>query len=138
MLLGEVYSKNRRLPFFFSKIHRDEILSDILKLETSETYQDTDIPTKVVKENADIFVNVLFSNFNNSIEKSNFPSVLKNASITPVFKKGDRNSKENYRPVSILPNIFKFFEGCIIRQLSNHMDQFLSKSQCGFRKGYNT
>ena len=115
LAIGELYNENRELPFSFSKIHRDEVLSNILKLETSKACQDTDIPTKIVKENADIFANVLVSSFNDSIEKSNFPSILKNASITPVFKKGDRNSKDNYRPVSILPNISKIFERCIFR-----------------------
>ena len=88
--------------------------------------------------NAGISAKVLVSNFNDAIEKSNFPSILKNATITPVFKKGDRNSKDNYRPVSILPDISKIFERCIFRQLSNFMDQFLSKYQCGYRKGYST
>ena len=32
----------------------------------------------------------------------------------------------------------KVFERCIFRQLSNFMDQFLSKYQCGFHKGYST
>ena len=138
LAIGEVYNKNRRLPFSFSKIKRDEILSDILKLETSKACQETNIPTKIVKENADIFANVLASNFNDSIEKSNFLSILKNAIITPVFKKGDRDSKDNYRLVSILPNISKIFERCIFRQLSNFMNQFLSKYQYGFCKGYST
>ena len=93
LAIGEVYNKNRRLPFSFSKLQRDEILSDILKLETSKACQATGIHTKIVKENADIFTNILVSNFNDSIEKSNFPSILKNATITPVFKKGDRDSK---------------------------------------------
>ena len=136
LAIGELYNKTRELPFSFSKTHRDDVLSDILKLETFKACQDTDIPTNIVKENADIFANVLVSSFNDSIEKSNFPPILKNANITPVFKKGDRNSKDNYRPGSILPNISKIFERCIFRQLSNYMDQFLSKFQCGFRKGY--
>ena len=107
-------------------------------METSKARQNTDVPTKIVKENADIFANVLVSNFSDSIEKSNFPSILKSASITSVFKKGDRKSKDNYRPVSILPNISKIFERCIFRQLYNFMDQFLSKYHCGSRKGYST
>ena len=134
LAIGEVYNKKGRLPLSFSKTQRDKILSDILKLETSKACQDTDIPTKIVKENADIFANVLVSNFNDSFEKSNFPSILKNATITPVFKKGDRNSKDNYRPVSILPNISKIFERCIFRQLSNFMDQFLSNNNLVFAK----
>ena len=88
LAIGEVYNENRRLLFSFSKIQRDEIFSDILKLETSKACQATDIPTKIIKENADIFANVLVSNLNDFIEKNNFLSMLKNASITPVFKKG--------------------------------------------------
>ena len=135
LAIGEVYNKNCRLSFSFSKIHRDQILSDILKLETSKAYQDTDIPTKIVKENAHIFANVLVSNFNHSIEKSNFPSILKHASLTPVFKKCDRNPKDTHRPVSRLLNISKIFERCFFRQLSNnYLDQVLPKFQCGFHK----
>ena len=53
----------RTLPFIFLKLQRDEILSDVLKLENSKACQDTDNPKKTVKENADIFANVLVSNF---------------------------------------------------------------------------
>ena len=76
LAIGEVYNKNQRLPFSFSRIERDEIQRDILKLETSKACQDIYIPTKTVKENAGIFTNVLVSNFNDSIEKSNFPSIF--------------------------------------------------------------
>ena len=64
------------------------------------------------------------------------PSVLKQANITPVFKKGERYSKDNYRPVSILPNMSKIFERCMFRQINEYMDVFLSKHRCGFGKGY--
>ena len=69
---------------------------------------------------------------------SEFPSVLKQANITPVFKKGERYSKDNYRPVSILPNVSKIFERCMFRQINEYMDVSLSKHQCGFRKGCST
>ena len=50
--------------------------------------------------------------------------------------KGNRNQKDNYRPISILPIISKIFEKLICRQLSNHFDNIFSKFQCGFRKGF--
>ena len=71
--------------------------------------------------------------FNVCVDKSTFPSVLKHANITPVFKKGYRGSKENYRPVSILPVISKIFEKLLCNQITPFMDQFLPKYQCGFR-----
>ena len=93
-------------------------MSDILKLETFKACQDTDIPTKIVKENADIFANVLASNFDYYIEKSSFPSILKNASITSVFKVDDRNSKDNHRPVAMLPITSKIFDRCIFLSIT--------------------
>ena len=89
--------------------------------------QHTGIHKKIAKENADVFADVLVSNFNDSIKKLNFRSILKNASVTPVFKQGDRDSNDNYRPVRILPNISKIFERCIFRQLCNFMDQLFVK-----------
>ena len=93
--IGEVCNKHPRLPFSFSKINREEIMGEILKLETSKACQNNDIPTKIIKKNVDIFADILLASFNDSVEKLNFPSSLKRANITPVFKKGDRNSKDN-------------------------------------------
>ena len=84
------------------------------------------------------FLDFLRSGFNNSITTSIFPSSLKQAIITPVFKKGDKNLKENYRPVSILPNVLKVFERLLFKQISNFMEPFFSKQQCGFHKDYSS
>ena len=74
--------------------------------------------------------------FNETIRSGKFPSILKNANITPVFKKGFKGSKENYRPVGILPVISKIFEKMISKQITSFMDPLLSKYQCGFRRGF--
>ena len=39
---------------------------------------------------------------------------LKNADITPSFKRGDRNLKDNYRPVSISSIISKIFNDAFL------------------------
>ena len=67
-----------------------------------------------------------------------FPSELKNADVIPVFKKKDRNNVENYRPVSILPNLSKIYERCLYDQMYKYFNHILSKWQCGFRKGFST
>ena len=61
---------------------------------------------------------------------------MKNAIITPVHKKGPKTSKDNFRPVSILPNISKIYERVIFKQMSEFFEPILSKYQCGFRKGF--
>ena len=135
---GLKFRNRTRLPFSFSKINREEILREVLKLKTFKGCQDTGIPTKLLKENADVFADILYATFNDSPEKCNLPFSFKKANITSLFKEGDRNSKDNYRPVSTLPNMSKIFERCIFCQLNSFMLEFLSKYQRGFRKGYST
>ena len=62
---------------------------------------------------------------------------MKLAGVTPVYKKGNRSVKDNYRSVSILPNLSKVFERCLYKQMSPYFDNILSKYQCGFRKNHN-
>ena len=72
------------------------------------------------------------------MKSSKFPSILTLTDIIPVFKKGDEECKNNYRPVSILSNMSKIFERIIFRKILDYMESFLIKYQCGFRKGYST
>ena len=70
------------------------------------------------------------------IENSVFPNSLKKADIKPVYKTDSRNGKENYRPVSILPNLSKIYGRCMYTHINKYFGPILSKCQFGFRKGY--
>ena len=127
---------NTNLYFSFSQIGHDEIMKELNNLDTNKTIQNTDIPTKLIKENSDIFANFIFENLNNCISHSIFPTSMKHAIITPVHKKGPKTSKDNFRPVSILPNISKIYERVMFKQMSEFFESILSKYQCCFRKGF--
>ena len=71
-------------------------------LNPNKASQRSDIPTKIIKENAEIFTDIIHPCFNHCIETGTFPNCLKNADITPIHKRGSKNLKDNYRPVSIL------------------------------------
>ena len=102
---------NSNFSFSFSQVERDEIMKEISRLNINKATQSTDIPTKLIKENSDIFGDFIFENYNNCICFFVFPSYLKDAIITPAHKKGPKTSKDNYRPVSILSNISKIMKG---------------------------
>ena len=103
----------------------------------SKTTQLEGIPTKIVKENLNIFTTFLVKDINTCIRMREFPDKLKTADVTPAFKNGDKHGKSNYRPVSILPILSKVCEKCLYKQIENYMQNILSNSQCGFRKGFN-
>ena len=56
----------------------------------------------------------------------------------PIYKKGKRDLKDNYRPVSILPVLSKLYERSMFKQISEFFENIFSKNQCGFRKGHST
>ena len=121
--------------FKFSNAEKREILNEIVNLDALKSCQDTDVPTKIIKENAAIFADFIHPAINASINKNEFPSFLKLADVMPVFKKGSKNSKHNYRAIGILKNIFKVYERVMFKQIGDFMENFFSKFQSGFRKG---
>ena len=46
-----------------------------------------------------------------------FQTILKLAEVNPIFKKNDNLDKENYRPVSVLFNVSKFFGKFMYNQI---------------------
>ena len=87
----------------------------LLKLNKASHY--SDIPTKIISENSNIFSNLICKSINNSIKSSIFPLCLKHAEVTPLHKKCNKSLKENYRPVSILLNLSKVFERSMFKQM---------------------
>ena len=75
--------------------------------------QSHDMPTKIIKNNSDIFSKFSQANLNNSIEASTFPEQLKYADVKLFFKKDSRTDMKNYRPISILPNVSKISGKCL-------------------------
>ena len=113
-------------------------MKKVKTLDIAKASQQSDIPTKFLKQNSNYFVEYFYENISQCLSKSIFPSDLKLAAdVTPVYKKKSKNSNDNYRPVSILSNISKIYERCIYDHIQLFFDFLLSKYQCGFRRGYN-
>ena len=73
----------------------------------------------------------LASTFNDWLKGKKFPNLMK------VFKKLDNTSKDNYRPISTLPNFTKLFESIIFTQLNRYMQIKFSKYLKDFWKNHN-
>jgi hypothetical protein len=70
-----------------------------------------------------------------SIENNCFPDKLKEAQVTPIFKKSDPLMKTNYRPVSVLPIFSKKKNEKVYEiQLSEYFDKIFNPFVCAFRR----
>lgn len=88
----------------------------------------------------EIVADVLINCINKSFVQGIFPTDLKNSIVKPLFKKGDKQSLSNYRPITLIPIFSKIFEKLMYLRLISFIDkhQLLKDEQNGFRKDKNT
>ena len=120
-------------------IHSNEIKSIISKLNNSAPGYDN-IPPKIGKLFATQYIDPLTYLINKSIKQGVFPDELKLAKVVPIFKTGDEQLVQNYRPISVLPFISKIYEKIVANYLIDFLESqdLLYKYQFGFRKSHST
>ena len=81
------------------------------------------IPNMILKTCEDAIAPALTYIYRRSIQMGQLPVDWRSANISAVFKKGDRNKAENYRPVSLTSVACKLLEHIICRHLWNHLER---------------
>ena len=72
--------------------------------------------------------------FNNRINQSMFPDIWERSNICPIYKKGDKQIINNYKPASLLLTCQKIFERIIFKSLYEYVEEnkLLSVRKSGF------
>ena len=62
------------------------------------------------------------------------------AKVSSIFKNGSKSDLNNYRPISVIPNVAKIFEKIIYDQLYQYLNEngLLNSGQSGFRSPHST
>ena len=90
------------------------------------------IPNRVFKEINKLLSIPISRMFNLSMEHGVFPQKIEIAIVIPVHKKDDTEDCNNYRPISLLPNISKLFE----KLVKNRLSKFLEENKCLFSRQF--
>jgi len=98
------------------------------------------ISVKLIKIILPLIIDPLITIYNKSLKEVIFPTQFKVAIVKPIFKKGDKQSLGNYRPISIISIFAKILEKIVKNRLIIFLEEnnLLSKNQFGFRKGPGT
>lgn len=98
------------------------------------------IPARILIACRNALVSPIMHICNISISSGVFPNGFKKAIVHPIYKNGDRDSVNNYRPISILTSLSKILEKIINNRLINYLESqnILSNNQFGFRKNRST
>ena len=119
-LLSELLLKTDK---FLSNItfSSDDILKIIQNLDSQKAHGHNRISIRMLKICGPSICKPLEIIFKSCLESGIFPIEWEKANVVPVHKKSDKQSRANYRPISLLPICGKIFE----RLLYNEMFNFL-------------
>ncbi len=94
------------------------------------------LSTKILKSIAVEISQPLSHIFSLSISTGVFPNKFKVSRTVPIFKAGNSELCDNYRPISLLSSLSKILEKLIAVQLTNHLElnNLLYKHQYGFQR----
>ncbi len=135
------YMKNKvKESFTFFPTNSSEISSLISKLNNKKSSSYDLISNNILKETKDIITPYLEVLFNKCIAEHTFPGNFKIAQVIPLFKGGDKEDPNSYRPISLLPAIGKLFEKLWFKRLISFWTKhnIFSPHQFGFRPGFST
>ncbi|MCP4459413.1 MAG: hypothetical protein GY816_15540, partial [Cytophagales bacterium] len=110
----------------------DEIFNLLRSLNPSKAAGPDGIHGMVLKRCAYSLAYPLSILFNISYATGCIPSEWKLASVVPIFKKGDKGSVENYRPISLTSLVMKVFERAIKSSMWVACKDLLDARQHGF------
>lgn len=77
---------------------------------------------------------------NNSFRYGIFPELLKLSKIIPIYKKGENDLLDNYRPITLISIFSKIVEKAMLSRLLSFLSKYklMSDKQHGFTKGKST
>ena len=134
------YLTNRNPNTFVYSPTTDKNVSDVINDLKDNGVGIYKISNSVLKYVSNELSPILAQIINICINQGYFPSELKKGCITPIFKNGNKNTVNNYRPVCSLSPLSKIIEKVVYNKMINFIDKYniLTKEQYGFRKNMGT
>ena len=125
---------------FLEPGHVTEIITTINTLATSSGVGMDGFSSKIIKNVISCIAEPLIDICNSTFISSVFPVKLKHAKVDPIFKNDEKLAITSYRPISILPIIFKILEKLMHSRMMSffYKHHVLSDNQYGFREHHST
>ena len=124
--------------FSFKDVTTNEVKEIIKSLSPKSSFGHDSISNKLVKSLINCISEPITIITNKSFKEGSFPACLKIAKLAPLFKAGNKNEVQNYRPLNQLSSLSKIIQGISLKQTKDHMKQILTKRQFGFQENHST
>jgi hypothetical protein len=115
-------------------------LRDALKTMNRGKARDTSgIVAEMLKDGPDTLLQAILEVFNDVLAfREEPPKIWRQTRLTVIFKKGDPQLPGNYRPIAVIPVIYKLFSRMLCNRLAKYIMERQSVDQAAYRKGFST
>lgn len=120
------------------KILQSETERAIISQRNDKAPGEDSITNELLKGAIPALAPALTELFNIVLETEEIPKQWTESVITLLYKKGDNKDINNYRPISLMTNIYKVFSKILLSRISRKLDENQSKDQAGFRRNFCT
>lgn len=125
-------------PAEWQEIMKEEVEWAIKNTKEGKSGGMDRISMEMLKAGGETVIDYLTHIFNKCMKEGKLPAEWYKAKLIILHKKGDKKDLKNYRPLSLLSVEYKVLSKIITNRLHNHLDQYLSIEQAGFRKNFST
>ena len=126
--------------FTLKIVNPNKVYRAISELKNGKSTGIDNFLNQAFKVSKDVVTNSLTDILNTCIKHKIFPRDFKVGRVTPIFKAGEKEELNNYRPITVLPTIARIFEKLIYEQLYSYLvnSGLLGNQQWGFRSLHST
>lgn len=125
---------------YVTLITAQEVNEALVKQKNKNSSGFDELTAKILVYIKDSIIDHLVYLYNFSINEGCFPQILKEATVTPIYKKGSAQDIENFRQISVISIISKLFERIIYNKIIPFIEKnnILTAAQHGFRANKST
>jgi len=121
-----------------SDILAEEVEKAIKKLRNNKSPGHDNITAEILKEGGEPLNKEIHRLCNQAWEQGHAPEEWKKSILITIHKKGSALDCENFRTISLISHMGKILMTILAERLRNHLEEYISDEQAGFRKNRST
>ena len=135
--VGHALEEDECLRESLEPITLEELRAALALMKRGKAKDENGIIAEMLKDGSTDLISVVRGVFNDILLlRKDLPEEWRKTKLVVIFKKGDPTMAANYRPIAILPILYKLFSRVLCSRLQEYLMPHQSVDQAAYRKGF--